>query len=178
MVQCGLDFSIIWIHESNFWFISPNVNVNSHPEDKKNSGNTSVVGNSVLQRVNVFLSVGREYRLQKGITLPSWLIWLLINIGVSTEVCTSRGFKEQLWKSIKACLKMNKKEIQQFCIWNRRWKCSPLRMYKNLHGEKTLVTEVPNWKSKVLKRLIGWQLKLTKKNQQKKSNINLSVMRQ
>lgn len=95
MVQCGLDSLIIWMHESNLWFIPPNVNVNTHTQDKRNSVNTSVVGDSVLQRVNVFLFVGREYCLQKGIPLPSWLIWPLVNIGVSAEVFTSRDFKEQ-----------------------------------------------------------------------------------
>lgn len=77
MLQCGLDFLIIWMHEKKLWFIPPNVKVNSHIQDKKNSVNTSVVGESVLQRVNVFLFEGREYCLQKGIILLSWLIWLI-----------------------------------------------------------------------------------------------------
>lgn len=63
MVQCGLDFLIIWMHASNLWFNTTKCKL-THL-GKKNSVSASVMGDSVLQRVNVFLSVDREYWLQK-----------------------------------------------------------------------------------------------------------------
>lgn len=112
---------------------------------KKNSVNASVMGDSVLQRVNVFLFVGRQYCLQKkGITFPSYLIWPLVNTRVSADVCNSRDFREELGNLLKNCLKGNVKGDLLILFIKQKVRREPIEHVQAPTWGKKTITEVPN----------------------------------